>query len=457
MRYGGKSEHLVVGARQRAGASNLSSIAGISRGFEWSLVAMCPAKDTVLHHLNIFSTYKEFKIMAGPNDATGNIEIVSTAANGTQMDYFTNHTYSLVFSPDGSKIAFQSNSDFVTGDTNGYTSLDIFVKDLATGPISGVATDADGVQNRSFDYFYIHAPVFSPDGNKIAFSSYASNLVPGDTKGPLNGSDIFVKDLAIGAIQRVSTAADGRESSYYSTSLVPAFSPDGTKIAFYSTASNLVPGDTNGAWWDIFVKDLTETPVNHAPVAGVDGPFDVRYHGSVAASSLLVNDSDPDSDPLTAVLVTDVSHGALTFRADGTFQYTPTRGYIGTDSFTYAASDGTLTSDPVTVTLQSIDTAPVAVADNYTTAEGAPLTIAAPAGVLANDTDYDGGETLTAALVAGPAHGTFVFNADGSFTYTLATDYSGADSFTYKASDGTLASNVATVSLTVTRIDHPPV
>ena len=65
------------------------------------------------------------------------------------------------------------------------------------------------------------------------------------------------------------------------------------------------------------------------------------------------------------------------------------------------------------------------------------------------------GDTLTAALVNGPHHGTLTLNANGSFTYTPTTGYSGADSFTYKANDGTADSNVATVSLTI--VNHAPV
>ena len=68
--------------------------------------------------------------------------------------------------------------------------------------------------------------------------------------------------------------------------------------------------------------------------------------------------------------------------------------------------------------------------------------------MLANDTDADG-DTLTAVLVTGPSHGSLTLNANGSFTYTPAADFTGSDSFTYKANDGTADSNVATVNITV--------
>ena len=76
--------------------------------------------------------------------------------------------------------------------------------------------------------------------------------------------------------------------------------------------------------------------------------------------------------------------------------------------------------------------------------------------MLANDTDLDG-DTLTAALVTNVIHGSLTLNANGGFTYTPSAGYSGPDSFTYRANDGTSNSNVATVSLTVTPVNHAPV
>ena len=72
--------------------------------------------------------------------------------------------------------------------------------------------------------------------------------------------------------------------------------------------------------------------------------------------------------------------------------------------------------------------------------------------MLVDDTDIDSA-TLTAVLVASPANGNLTLNADGSFVYTPAADYNGPDSFTYKANDGSLDSNTAMVSITVTPVD----
>ena len=113
-------------------------------------------------------------------------------------------------------------------------------------------------------------------------------------------------------------------------------------------------------------------------------------------------------------------------------------------------------SDPSNlVTITAVNEPPAAGNDSFSVAEDATLNQAAP-GVLANDDDPDTDSTLTAALVTGPSHGTLVLNANGSFTYTPAANYSGTDSFTYKANDGTVDTNTATVTITVTPVNDTP-
>src|SRR5207248_3098223 len=124
----------------------------------------------------------------------------------------------------------------------------------------------------------------------------------------------------------------------------------------------------------------------------------------------------------------------------------------------YKANDGTADSNVATVTLtvSAVNDAPAAAKDSFSTAEDTSLTIAAAAGVLVNDTDVDG-NALTALVVTPPAHGTLTLNANGGLTYTPNANFSGSDSFTYKANDGTADSNTATVTLTVTSVNHAPV
>ncbi len=190
--------------------------------------------------------------------------------------------------------------------------------------------------------------------------------------------------------------------------------------------------------------------VNTAPVAVADAyNMDQDTTLVVAVPGVLVNDTDAQGDPLTAILVSTVSNGSLSLDADGSFTYTPTVGYIGQDSFTYKANDGQLDSNVVAVTIAvgGVNTAPVAVADTYTMNQDTTLVVAIP-GVLVNDTDAQG-DPLTAIIVSPVSNGSLSLNPDGSFTYTPTVGFTGQDSFSYKANDGELDSNVTTVTIDV--------
>jgi Tol biopolymer transport system component len=102
---------------------------------------------------------------------------------------------------------------------------------------------SDGTQGNGYSWF----PSISADGRYVAFESYASNLVPGDTN---DSWDVFVHDRLTGQTTRVSVASDGTQGN--GSSWWPSISAEGRYVAFMSDALNLVPGDTNG-WADIFV------------------------------------------------------------------------------------------------------------------------------------------------------------------------------------------------------------
>ena len=196
--------------------------------------------------------------------------------------------------------------------------------------------------------------------------------------------------------------------------------------------------------------NITVTAINDAPVAN-DNSFAINEDAilSVALPGVLGNDSDADGNVLSAIRVTGPAHGTLTLNANGSFVYTPVANYFGTDTFTYRASDGLLTSGlaTVTITIASVNDVPVARTESYSTDQDVALNIAA-GGVLTNDTDADG-DALNAVLVTAPAHGTLTLNANGSFSYVPVPGYSGADSFVYRAADAVSSSAATTVSLTV--------
>jgi VCBS repeat-containing protein len=212
--------------------------------------------------------------------------------------------------------------------------------------------------------------------------------------------------------------------------------------------------------------NLTVTAVNDRPAAADQGVTTAED----AALAVTLSGTDIDSASLTFAIGTNPIHGSLgtqggpscTPSGGGTsctaqVIYTPAADYNGPDSFTFTVYDGSLTSltGTISVTVTPVNDAPVANADAYSTAEDTLLTVPAP-GVLSNDTDVDT-PNLTAILVSGPTHGNLTLNSDGSFSYTPNSNFNGSDSFTYKANDGSLDSNVATVSLTITALNDAPV
>jgi Tol biopolymer transport system component len=118
----------------------------------------------------------------------------------------------------------------------------------AQNPVSRVSVDGAGAQGNGDSGILSHGSI-SQDGRWVAFESQASNLVSGDTNGV---ADIFVKDLATGAIVRITEDSTGRQGNGSSSS--PCLSKDGRFVAFESLASNLVAGDTNGSY-DVFRCD----------------------------------------------------------------------------------------------------------------------------------------------------------------------------------------------------------
>lgn len=201
---------------------------------------------------------------------------------------------------------------------------------------------------------------------------------------------------------------------------------------------------------------ITVTAVNDAPVAVNDTyagdpgqPFIVS-----AVQGVLANDTDADpGSVLTAEVVTPPATGTLVLNTDGSFNFTAPTG--GNYTFTYRAKDTLSQSAPATVTI-ALNAVPVTVTETYSTAEDTPFSALSAQGVLANDSDPEG-QVLTAQLVASVQHGALTLNGDGSFHYSPATNYFGADSFTYRAFDGIRNSAVTTVSITVTPVNDPPV
>ncbi|MDD5364933.1 MAG: Ig-like domain-containing protein [Gallionellaceae bacterium] len=196
---------------------------------------------------------------------------------------------------------------------------------------------------------------------------------------------------------------------------------------------------------------------NHAPVAGNDSYGVVAGSTlNVAAPGVLANDSDPDGNPVSAVLVSGPAHGSLSLNGNGGFSYQPAAGYSGGDAFSYQASDGQLNSATANVSISisaAVNQPPVAANDSYTAPNYSGKNYTAQVyNILANDRDPDGSLAVgTVAISSAPNKGGSVtVNGNGSVTYVPKKRFTGTETFKYTVRDNLGAlSNAATVSVRV--------
>jgi len=235
---------------------------------------------------------------------SGTTARVSASSGGAEAN---SGSFSPALSSDGRFVAFLSDaSNLVAGDTN--ASRDVFVHDRQSGATARVSVSGAGVQANVGSF----SVAISGDGRFAAFHSFADNLVAGDTN---ETADVFVHDSQSGATTRVSVYDGGAETD--GDSLRPAISADGRFVAFDSDSSILVWGDVNFVF-DVFVHDrLTNTTrrvsvddgggeataLSQRPSISADGRYVAFYS---EASDLVAGDSNGASD----IIVHDRRSGA---------------------------------------------------------------------------------------------------------------------------------------------------
>lgn len=197
--------------------------------------------------------------------ATGITELISVSTAGARAD---GPCFNPTVSDDGRFVGFWSEAaTLVPLDTNG--AADVFVRDRLLGVTERVSVSSAGAQANGDS----HRASLSADGALVAFYSYATDLVPGDTNGR---KDVFVRDRAAGTTRRVSLPPGGGQSDGHSG--YPILSADGSAVSFYSDASNLVPGDTNGCD-DVFVCTLATGAIERVSVSSAGGQGDAPSRG----------------------------------------------------------------------------------------------------------------------------------------------------------------------------------
>jgi VCBS repeat-containing protein len=236
-------------------------------------------------------------------------------------------------------------------------------------------------------------------------------------------------------------------------------------------------GSTSTATLSVTVTGNNESPVNSYPsTVTIDQNTDFSFTGANA-----ITVSDVDTTGSTNWVALNVDHGTLAFssapsgvtlsgsgtgtlRITGTLsdinaalvllKYTPSTDFYGTDYMTITSQDTNSANDSdsiaITVAEASLNDAPTASDTTITTNEDTAKTATLPAA-----TDIDG-DSVTYAKATDPSHGTVTVNADGTYTYTPAANYSGSDSFTYTVSDGNGGSNTYSVTITVNPVNDAP-
>ncbi len=456
-------------------ANDTDPDAGQTATLTAELVAQ-PAHGTVSLNANGTFTYTPANGYTGPDaftyrakDSTNLTSAVTTASITVE----TGPNVPPVANPE-SYVTDEDTPLNVTKPINGVLANDTdaeedpFTAVIATQPTHGTITLNP---NGTFSY----SPVANYNGPDF-FTYRATDTKPGApatvtiTVTPVNDAPVSVNDTYSGdpgvpfvvpaALGVLANDSDVDAGTVLTAELVAA--PSSGTLTLDGNGGFTFTAATGGVYTFTYrAKDATSQSgiatvtiaLNAVPVTATDA-----YSASedtplsrTAAQGVLANDNDPEGMPLTAALVANVLHGTLTLGADGSFDYTPALNYFGGDTFTYRASDGTRQSAPVTVslTMDPVNDAPVAVADTYGVLVDTPRITSAAAGVLSNDTDVDNSD-LVAVLVTPPVTGTLEFLADGSFTYTPEAGFSGTESFTYRASDGVAQSGIVSVSLDVT-------
>jgi hypothetical protein len=378
-----------------------------------------------------------------PSVAGESVDFTATVTSGSGTP-----TGNVVFSVDG------SNKPPVALDGSGHATISVIFNHAGAHSV-GAAYAGAGIFGSSSDptpasqtvnqaatsvaLASDHTGQTPPQGENITFTATVSVTAPGGgtPSGTVqfkdNGTDLGTPQAVSGGVATLITGDLGEGSH----SITAEYSGDTDFQGATSSAINQDVGPSGGSppiGMGESYNTNEDTPLIPDPGGGV-----------------LANDSDPDGDPITAVLVSPPQHSSnFSLNQNGSFSYQPSANYNGPDAFTYRVSANGQTSDVLTasITVVPVNDPPVATADDAgASLVGTTVTQNAP-GVLGNDTDVDS-PTLTAVLDQDVSHGTLTLNPDGSFSYTPEPGYTGPDSFQYHAFEGTASSNTVTVTFLV--------
>ncbi|HEY0113227.1 MAG TPA: tandem-95 repeat protein, partial [Allosphingosinicella sp.] len=407
-------DDLIVGASgsDLGGANAGAAYIIFGRGVDLSNVAPVVGNDSLNVSEDTPATLSVAALLGNDTDADGNF-LTITAFNGPAvLNGNGTFTYTPVANFNGTTSFTYTVSDG-TVSVNGQVTVN--VASVADNPLAGddVLTVSDpGTYNYNFSTFLINDS--DPDGTSLTITGVTSG-----TGG--------VATINLGTSTISFTPADG----------------------FFGAASfTYTVADSNGGSSTGHVT-VNVTDSNNAPVAEDDQLTASKDKTTVfAASQIVGNDSDADMDPLVIASVTSGDHGTVILNVDGTVEFEPEAGFVGSASFTYVVSDGQGKTDSGTVTVEVVP-AVDALDDVVAATEDTAVTIVID-DLLQNDVPSPG-NTVSLYDYTTVTNGTLFNNGDGTLTFTPDPNFSGDAVFTYTASDG-MTTDTATVTINVASV-----
>lgn len=335
------------------------------------------------------------------------------------------------------RVEYTPASDFTGEDRFTYAASDgtdrSGAAEVVIQVVNGMPVTVDvETQTRAGTPVEVELAGLDPDGDPLTF-----DVVEGPAHGALDA-------VTVGT---TTAAATGSQPDRTETRGTVTYTPEtgftGTDTFRYTASDGALTSEPGL---------VTVVVSNGAPVAASQ-TVSTRSNTAV---EITLGASDPNGDPLTFLIVDGPGHGSLgsltpAGPGSATVEYTPELQFVGEDAFTFRVSDGTESSNVATVTIEVQNEGPTASNASATTDAGTAVVVT----VSASDPDDD---PLAYILVDGPASGTVggFFDVTGSgakVRYEPADGFSGTDTFTYRVSDGTQSSGVATVTVTVANGD----
>ena len=356
------------------------------------------------------------KTVSTPKDTATTFALSGSDAEGSALAF-------TIISGPSSGVASITGSNVTYTPTTGFTGSDSFTYVANDGTVnSAVAT--------------VSITVFNPNTAPVVSNGAQTLLEDSSVNIALVATDTDLDPLTYTITTQPSNG------TLVLTGSSALYTPNSNYFGLDSFSFQVNDGKVNSG---IGVVSLTITSVNDAPVSS---NLTINTAENVAVTFNLLA-SDIEQTPLSYTIVSTPSNGTATL-SGATVSYSPNPGYFGADTFTYSASDGSLSSNVATVTVavSGVNDAPTVSNINVSTNEDETKAIVLTA------TDIDG--DVLVFTVSQPSNGTVTLSGSTA-TYVPSPNFNGSDSFTFSANDGTVSSSVATVTIAVAPTNDAPI